>query len=76
MPTSIRVKDKTKKRLGKMKLFPQESYDETLTRLMNYVDEDDNISSQTKKDIKKAMAEIKKGKFITHEEVKRKLGIR
>jgi hypothetical protein len=43
---------------------------------MNIVEDDEAIlSEKTVKDLKKVIKEIKKGKFISHEEVKRKLGL-
>jgi predicted transcriptional regulator len=76
MVTSIQLDDKTKTRLEKMKLFPREPYDDVVNRLMNSVeDEEGELSEQTIRDLEKAVKEMKAGKFITHEEVKRKLGL-
>jgi predicted transcriptional regulator len=76
MVTSIQLENKTKTRLEKMKIFSKESYDDVVNRLINSVEDDEGIlSKQTIKDIEKALKEVKKGKFIPHEEVKRKLGL-
>jgi hypothetical protein len=76
MVTSIQLENKTKARLEKMKIFSKESYDDVVNRLINSIEDDEGIlNKQTIKDLEKALKELKKGKFIPHEEVKRRLGL-
>ncbi|AJZ75047.1 DUF7557 family protein [Candidatus Nitrosotenuis cloacae] len=77
MVTSIQLDNKTKTRLEKMKSFPKESYDDVVNRLLNVVEDDEGIlSNRTIKNIEKSLAEIKAGKVVSHEEVKKRLGLK
>lgn len=74
MVTSIQLDNKTKTRLEKMKIFPKESYDDVVNRLINAVEDDEGIlNKRTIKDLETALKEMKKGKFISHDDVKRRL---
>ncbi|MGI0003874.1 MAG: DUF7557 family protein [Candidatus Nitrosotenuis sp.] len=76
MVTSIQLDNKTKAKLEKMKLFSREPYNDVINRLMSSVEDDEGtLSEQTIKDLEKAVKEMKKGKFISHEEVKRRHGL-
>jgi predicted transcriptional regulator len=68
MATTIQISDNIKQRLEKMKIYSRESYNEIIERM---IEDETDISEQTKKDIEEA----KRGKSISHEEVKRKLGL-
>lgn len=57
------------------KIHSKDPYDEVVNRLINYEDDEGVLNKQAIKDLEKALKEIKKGKFIPHEEVKRKLGL-
>lgn len=76
MVTSIQLDNKTKSKLDKLKVFPKESYDDVVNRLINVVEDDEGIlSDQTIKDLEKALAEVKNGKVLSHIQVKRKYGL-
>lgn len=76
MVTSIQLDNKTKSKLDKLKVFPKESYDDVVNRLINVVEDDEGIlSDQTIKDLEKALAEVKSGKVLSHIQVKRKYGL-
>ena len=76
MVTSIQLENKTKARLDKMKVFPKESYDDVVTRLINVVEDDEGVlSEQTIKDLEKALSEVKNGKLLSHNQVKQKYGL-
>jgi predicted transcriptional regulator len=77
MVTSIQLENKTKARLDKMKVFPKESYNDVVNRLINVVEDDEGVlSEQTIKNIEKSLAEIKAGKVVSHKDVKRRLGLK
>lgn len=77
MVTSIQLDNKTKARLEKMKSFPKESYDDVVNRLLNVANDDEGIlSKHTIKNIEKSLAEIKAGKVVSHEQVKKRLGMK
>lgn len=76
MVTSIQLQNKTKSRLDKLKVFPRESYDDVVNRLINVAQDDEGIlSKKTIKDLEKSLDEIKTGKLISHDEIKRKYGL-
>ncbi len=76
MVTSIQLENKTKSKLNKMKIFPKESYDDVVNRLI-YVAEDDEgvLSTSTIKDLEEALDDVKKGRLLSHSQVKKKLGL-
>ncbi len=76
MVTTIQLEKKTKSKLNKMKIFPKESYDDVVNRLI-YVAEDDEgvLSKSTIKDIEEALDDVKKGRLLSHSQVKKKLGL-
>ena len=77
MVTSIQLENKTRARLEKMKTFSKESYDDVVNRLLNIVEDDEGVlSKHTIKNIEKSLAEIKAGKVVSHEEVKKRLGLK
>ncbi len=78
MPTSIQIEKETKKRLDKLKNHPRETYNQVLARLIYIVSQEDEeeLSPQTIKNIEKSLAEIKAGKIVSHEDVKRRLGLK
>lgn len=77
MATSIQLEKRTKAKLEKMKIFPRESYDDVVNRLLNVTEEDEGIlSEKTIKDLEEGVADIKAGRVYTSEQVKKKLGLK
>jgi predicted transcriptional regulator len=72
MATTIQISESLQEELTKRKLFDRETYEEVIWDL---VEDSAELSEETKKEIKKAEEEIKKGKFYTHEQIKKELGI-
>lgn len=68
MTTTIQISDNVKRTLEKMKMFERESYNEIIERM---IEDDLELNAQTKKEIE----ESRKSKSLTHEEVKKRLGI-
>lgn len=76
MVTSIQLENKTKSRLEKMKIFPKESYNDVVNRLLNVAEDDEGVlSPQTIKDLEKALSEVKSGKLLSHSQLKKKYGL-
>jgi predicted transcriptional regulator len=76
MVTSIQLNNKTKSKLDNLKIFPKESYDDVVKRLISMAEDDEGVlSEQTVKDLEKALDEVKRGKLVSHAEVKRKYGL-
>ncbi len=76
MVTSIQLENKTKSKLDKMKTFSKESYDDVVNRLINVAEDDEGVlSEQTIKDLEEALAQVKKGKLVSHHKVTQKHGL-
>ncbi len=73
MVTTIQIKENIKLILTQMKLFERETYNDVLERLIEDVQE---LNKETKKEIESAIKEIKSGKYITHENLAKEMGIR
>ncbi|KYK34855.1 MAG: hypothetical protein AYK18_13580 [Theionarchaea archaeon DG-70] len=68
MVTTIQVTRRTKKELQKMKLFPRETYEEVIQRLIE-------LSAETIQNIENALKDVKKGRIYSTEEVKKELDL-
>jgi len=76
MATTIQLEEKTKEELERVKLFPRETYNEVIIRLIMISQEEAELSEQTIKNIEKALEDVKKGRLYSTEEVRKELGIR
>ena len=72
MATTIQISDNIKKRLDKMKLFSRETYNDIIERI---IEDDLELNEKTKKEIEEARKRIASGKFLTQEQVEKKLGL-
>lgn len=72
MATTIQVSRELHKELIQRKLYVNESYEEVIWDMIEDISE---LSEETKKEILKAEKEIKSGKTVPIEEVKKKLGM-
>ncbi len=73
MPIStIQIKEETKKTLKSMKLHPRETYEEVIERVIEDLRE---LNEETRAEIEEARKEIESGKFVTHEQLKKDLGL-
>jgi len=76
MATTIQLEEKTKEELERAKLFPRETYNEVIIRLIMTSQEETELSEQTIKNIEKALEDVKKGRLYSTEEVRKELGIK
>ena len=72
MATTIQVSENLLDTLKKKKIYEKESYEEVI---WNLVEDTMEINKETKKEIEQARADIKAGRFYTHEQVKKRLGL-
>lgn len=70
MPTTIQVSEKLQKELTKRKMYDKETYEEVIWDLMEDTIE---LDEETKKELSQARQEIKEGKYLTMDEVKKEL---
>ena len=69
MSTTIQISDNVKSILDKMKMIKRETYNEVTGRM---IEEDMELSEKTKKELE----ERRKSKdFVSHEEVKKRIGL-
>ena len=69
--TTIQLSREMKEALEGMKLHPRETYEDVLERLLEDLRE---LSEDTKKEIERAIREVKTGKYRTHDQLKDDLG--
>ena len=69
--STIQLSVETKRALEGMKLHPRETYEDVLERLLEDLRE---LSEETKREIERALREIKAGKFRTHEQLQAEMG--
>ncbi len=72
MATTIQVSGQLVDTLKKRRQYDKESYEEVI---WNLVEDSMEINEETKKEIERARADYKAGKFYTHEQVKKRLGL-
>jgi RNA polymerase-interacting CarD/CdnL/TRCF family regulator len=72
MATSIQISETLHKELGERKFYDNETYEEIIWDL---IEDTQELSDETKKELEESRAEIKKGKSHTMAEVKKELGI-
>jgi predicted transcriptional regulator len=72
MATTIQVSEQLIDTLKQRKLYGKESYEEVI---WDVLEDSMELNEETKKEIEFARVEIKAGKFYTHEQVKKKLGL-
>lgn len=75
MTTTIKVREKTKMQLDKLKIHPRESYDEVIRKLARVKIDHEPLSKEALESIAKANEDIKKGRVYTEAEVRRRLGL-
>lgn len=76
MPTTIQVSEKLKKRLTKLKKHPRQPYEEVITEVLDFIEEDEKeLSATAKKALAEARRELAKGAGLSLEDVRRELGI-
>ncbi len=76
--TSIQIQPKTRLRLAKLRNFRRETYDEILNKLIDAAplgDEEGEYTAEFIEGLMRARRDVRAGNLITHEEMKRRLGL-
>lgn len=71
MPTTIQIEKDVRDELTNMKIHSRETYNDVLERMIEDLQE---LNHETKKEIEKALKEIKSGKSNKHEDLKKEMG--
>jgi hypothetical protein len=72
MVTSIQISEEVKEMLQLRKISPKDRYEDVILDLF---EDSMELSEQTIKEITKARKEFKEGKFISHTQLKKELGL-
>ncbi|MCX6709273.1 MAG: hypothetical protein NTW67_06540 [Candidatus Woesearchaeota archaeon] len=76
--TTIKIHENTKEELDQFREYKNESYDEVINKVI-YIAKTckkrPDLSRETIESIEKARERIRKGKFLTEEEAKKRLGL-
>ena len=76
--TTIKLHEDTKTKLDSFREYKNESYDEVIKKMVFIIKtsrREPKLSRETIEAIEKARARIRKGKFLTYEEARKRLGI-
>lgn len=73
--TTIQLDKRTKDDLEKQRLYPNETFDQVIQRLVQKKDYDDELSPQTIKNIEEGIKDIKEGRVYTTEQLNKELGL-
>ncbi len=71
MVTTIQLKETTKDKLDKMKLYRQETYNDILERLIEDVSD---LNLKTREELESAIKDIESGKWVSLEKLAKELG--
>lgn len=72
MATTIQMSERSLGTLKRKELYDKESNEEVIWDL---VEDSQKVNAQTRKEIEQARADIKAGRFITREQVKKRLDL-
>ncbi|MBS3121636.1 hypothetical protein J4434_02015 [Candidatus Woesearchaeota archaeon] len=76
--TTIKIYEDTKLQLDRFRECKNESYDEVIKKVIfiaKHCEDEPELSQETIKAIEKARERVRKGKFLTEEEAKKRLGL-
>jgi predicted transcriptional regulator len=71
MVTTIQLKETTKDKLDKMKLYRQETYNDVLERLIEDVSD---LNLKAREELETAIKDIESGKWVSLEKLVKELG--
>ena len=71
MVTTIQLKENTKDKLDKMKLYRQETYNDVLERLIEDVSD---LNLKTREELESTIKDIESGKWVSLEKLVKELG--
>ncbi|MDD3160040.1 MAG: hypothetical protein PHQ98_03670 [Candidatus ainarchaeum sp.] len=78
MYSTVRVANVTKEKIESLKVYRRESMDDVLNKLLALVPEGDDegkYTSEFRAGLLQSLVESKMGKTITHEQLKKELGL-
>jgi uncharacterized protein (UPF0218 family) len=76
METTIQVKKKVRDLLEDLKIHPRESYNTVIERLIEIKTDEGSLSTETLKNIERALENVRQGKVFSTKQAKERLGIK
>jgi predicted transcriptional regulator len=73
MATTIQLDKKVRDRLKQLKIHPRESYNNVVERLIELRTDEGELSEDTIRDIEKSLEDVRAGRTLSMNEVKRRL---
>lgn len=70
--TTVQLMVKTKNELEKLRVSDRDTYNDIIENLIENTLE---LNEETKRELEEALRKVKNGEFLTHEEVKKRLGV-
>ena len=75
--TTIQLEERTKRKLERVKMFPRETYNNVIERLLEMENsEEDRLSPRTIRNIERSLEDIKAGRVYSTKELRKSLGIK
>jgi len=75
--TTIQLEERTKRKLERVKMFPRETYNNVIERLLEMENsEEDRLSPRTIRNIEQSLEDIKAGRVYSTKELRKSLGIK
>jgi predicted CopG family antitoxin len=73
MATTIQIDKKVRDKLKKLKIHPRESYNNVVERLIELRTDEGELSEETIRDIEKSLQDVRAGRTLSMDEVKKRL---
>ena len=74
--TTIKIDPQLKNSLDNLKLFPRETYNDVVSRLVDMAYDEEPLSDETLNRIEETLEDLKRGKYYTQEEIEAELELR
>lgn len=74
MSISIEIPGPLLQKIERLKTKPDEGPIEVITRLVDYYNEDDNLTDEEEEAVRVGLLEFERGETISHKELGRRLG--
>ena len=69
----VEIDSRVKDRLDHLKLYPEESYSDVIDRIAGIALDEEPLDSKTEDRIAEALNDLKEGKYLTSQEVRKML---
>ncbi|MGB9003014.1 MAG: hypothetical protein WCC52_04325 [Nitrosotalea sp.] len=74
MDITIKIKSKTREKLGNLKMHTKETYNDVIERLIK-TEQDEELDPQTIRNLRRSLDDMEKGRTYPLEQVEKELGL-